>query len=136
VSDARAACEQLIVRYHRLIDVGIASEGASLFDADAVLEVAGATLRGREQIANVLGIRQQNTQRKTLHALAGFDFEAVAEDTAAANGTLMLFAGNGSPISRIPESLARYEAEFRRNQDTWQISKLAVSILPTIEAAG
>jgi hypothetical protein len=118
-----------------LIDVGAASEAAPLFDADATLEVGGTSIRGRVQIAKVLAARQQNSERRTLHALAGFDFETAA-DAASASGTLVLFAGNASPISRIPEALVRYQAGFRRNRDLWQISKLAVSVLETTEAVG
>jgi hypothetical protein len=129
VSDARAACEQLIARYHRLIDVGAASEATALFDADALLEVAGTGVRGAAQIAAGLAARQSNTERRTLHSLVGFDFEQRDEDTAAANGALVLFAGNGGPISRIPELLSRYEATFKRNQGSWRISQLRVSIL-------
>jgi hypothetical protein len=127
--DARAACEQLIARYHRLIDVGAASEAAALFDADALLEVAGTGLRGTPQIAQALAARQSNTERRTLHALVGFDFEQADEDRAAASGALLVFAGNGAPIGRIPELLSRYQADFKRNDGSWQIAQLRVSIV-------
>jgi hypothetical protein len=129
VSDARAACEQLIARYHRLIDVGAASEATALFDADALLEVAGTGVRGTAQIAEGLAARQSNTERRTLHALVGFDFEQADDDAAAASGALLLFVGNGGPISRIPELLSRYDAGFKRSDGSWRIAQLRVSIL-------
>jgi hypothetical protein len=117
-----------------LVDAGAASRAARLFDDDAVLEVAGTSIAGRGEIAQVLAAREQNTDRKTLHALGGFDFEAAAEDAATANGSLVLYAGNAAPISLVPEGLARYQAAFRRDRDVWKISELRITILETADA--
>jgi hypothetical protein len=135
VSEARSACEQLLARYHRLIDVGAASDAAALFAADAVLEVGGRGVRGLADITRGLAARQSNADRRTLHTLAGFDFEQADEGTAAASGALVVFAGNGGPISRTPESLSRYEAGFRRDHDIWRIAELRVTILDSTDGA-
>jgi hypothetical protein len=133
VSETRSACEQLLARYHRLIDVGAASDAAALFAADAVLEVGERGVRGLADITRGLAARQSNADRRTLHMLAGFDFEQADEDTAAASGALVVFAGNGGPISRIPESLSRYEVGFRRDHSTWRIAELRVTILDSAD---
>jgi hypothetical protein len=135
MSDARTQCEQLIARYHRLIDDGAASEATSLFTCDAILQVAATTARGAAAIADVLTARQERTDRTTIHAPVGFDFEQSNEHDASAVGALILFAGDSGPIGRVAEALCRYRASFRYDEGAWRISALRVDIVSTTDGA-
>jgi hypothetical protein len=135
MSDARTECEQLLARYHRLIDDGKASEATSLFTCDAILRVAALTARGTAEIADVLTARQERTDRTTIHAPVGFDFEQSNEQDGAAVGALIVFAGDSGPIGRVPEALCRYRASFRYDDGAWRISGLRVDIVDTTDGA-
>ena len=60
----------VVVAYHRSIDVGRATDGLELFTDDAVFQVKGTELIGREAIGRFLTDREAQTDRHTVHVIA------------------------------------------------------------------
>jgi hypothetical protein len=123
---ARSACEQLLARFHGNADAGRATDSLGLLTPDAALELPMVSARGTDEIRQALAHREALTGRVTLHAAAGFAFILASPDAASAGGGLVVYAGTSEGVEPVPETLARYSADFRRLQDGWRIARLRV----------
>ena len=79
VTQGLAALE-VVVAYHRNIDLGRASAGIDLFEPDAVFQARGLELVGREAIAGFLADREAQRDRHTVHVLANQVVRQVSTD--------------------------------------------------------
>ena len=126
---ARAACEQLLARFHGNADAGRATASRELFTSDALLELPMASARGAEEIGNVLSRREALTARVTMHAVASFEFSLSSPDDGSAGGGMAVYAGTPDGLEPVPEALTPYTADFRRLGQDWRIARLQVRIV-------
>jgi hypothetical protein len=126
---ARAACEQLLARFHHNADAGRATESLGLFTSDAVLELPMFSARGTEEIGRVLSCREALAARVTMHAAAYFEFTLSSPEDGSAGGGMAIYAGTPDGLGPVPEALTRYSADFRRLGQGWRIARLQVRIV-------
>jgi hypothetical protein len=132
---AREACRQLVDHFHASVDEGRASAAAGLFTADAVVEMPSGSARGSSEISHALAARE-GSPRTTVHVVGSFDFQLASDDDATAAGSLVIYGGEGGPVDRTPEALARYAVAFHHATDGWRIARLEVRLVGHDDGSG
>jgi hypothetical protein len=127
--DARSLCEQLLARHHNNVDRGRATSSLLLFAPDAELTVPGGVARGAGEIETMLQHRERDAERRTLHAVTGFDFSRTSPREAAAEGGIALYVGSAERVETVPQSLLRFQAAFRCDDGGWRIASLHLKAL-------
>ncbi len=121
---ARNQCEALFHRFSACIDGGRATEAIDLFADEAVLEIGGRELRGREAILGFLEARQARADRVTRHVGGNFVFDQFDDETATASAVIVVYAGQaGHGPGTVPEFISDCELAFARHPSAgWQVT--------------
>ena len=134
---ARAACEELFLDFHRLVDEGRAGEALALFadEPEPRFEVRGRVYAGTQALAGFLDARQRDTSRQTRHLASNFRFVLLDDDRARASANLTLFHRGGDSASGLAlEAVVDCELEFvRTSTDEWRIASRRHSRFATAE---
>ncbi len=121
---ARVACEEVFVRFHRLIDAGTATQAIDLFTTDSVFEVRGQLFEGRQAIFEFLQRREQQSDRLTRHLASNFAFELTSETVAQGSAQLLIVAASASEPRELElEAVSDCAVRFRRSESgIWRMT--------------
>jgi hypothetical protein len=121
---ARIACEEVFLKFHRLIDEGSASEAIDLFTSDAVFEVRGQRFEGRRAILDFLQRRERQADRRTRHLASNFTFALTSPTSAEGSAQLLIVAGSGAETKQLDiEAVSDCVLRFRRTPPgIWQMT--------------
>ncbi len=90
--NAAAECLDAIVRYHRDIDRGRATQGIGRFADDARFQARGEEHIGREAILAFLRNREANTTRHTMHLIANPVTTFADDDAVSISAVIIVHA--------------------------------------------
>jgi len=133
-SEARRACERIIVDSAAHNDERNWSAFASLFADDAVVRRPnGQECRGRDEIEKSYSALPPD--RRTRHICANIRFDLTGPDHARANTTVLIFSwqagdeADGSvPTLGLP-ALGTFEDEMIRRDGRWSIERRVATLL-------
>lgn len=124
--DAIRACEQLVVAYTHLIDMGEAGKVAELFTEDGIWESAENTMKGGAAIAAGFGQRQANAGRRSRHVCTNVSVTLTGADCAEGFCYFTLYRADGvdGPVvfDTVPAMVGEYRDRFRRTPEGWRIA--------------
>jgi hypothetical protein len=122
--EARSACEEVFLGFHRLVDAGVASQAADLFTQEAVFELRGNRFDGHNAIRAFLIERQAQVGRRTRHLASNFSFVLDTDAGAHSEAQLLVFLAREDDPARLElEALFDTETTYVRSPGgTWQMS--------------
>jgi hypothetical protein len=124
----RQACGSLLSAYAFALDDGNADELLRLFAADGVLRSAGKVLRGRDEIAGIVGQRPADLVLR--HQLTTTHVSVVDEQRASGRAYYLLYRTNGTdvplPMPSQPFSGGEWVASFVKSAEGWTLNELEI----------
>ncbi|WP_161485766.1 nuclear transport factor 2 family protein [Enteractinococcus helveticum] len=123
-----AGCQDVTLRSYRVVDYGTASAAAECFADDAVLDRYGDISVGRDELLNLFGERERETERITCHAVVNYAHIPVIPGVCAeAHYSLLVFqvrpdtdsefVGVRRCLDRYVKQGNRWVIEYRRQQE-------------------
>jgi uncharacterized protein (TIGR02246 family) len=132
VLEDELAIHRLIVRYGLAVDIGDAEASASVFAEDGVYDVDVGSMRGREEVREMIrGERHQSMVGSCAHQIGPAVIElAAARAVATGYSRVYLATPAGTHIYRV--SFNRWELE--RRDGGWLITRRVTRLLGHAEA--
>lgn len=122
------ACERLVIRYAHSIDLNGRSGLGDVFTDDAVVEMGGQVIHGRDAIAAGSGAAPAPLMR---HVCTNILIDVINEAEATGVAYLMAYVQPADDTNLgLPLVLGEYRDTFRKTDDGWQIARRA--FVPTL----